>query len=408
MSLNATQHYLAKAIELLQISSRVEKMLINPYRIAKTAISIEHDDGSIGTYMGYRVQHNNTLGPMKGGLRYHPTVDEAEVESLASLMTWKTSLLRLPYGGAKGGIEVDPSVLSEAELERLTKAFTVKIKEIIGAYTDIPAPDVNTNAQIMAWIMSEYAEHYGFTPAVVTGKPVYLHGSKGRESATGAGVTMITEFLLKKYDKKISDCVFVIQGFGNVGYHTARFIADLGGKIIAVSDASGGIHNPEGLNVSDLKAYITDHKVLKGYGKGDAISNEELLTLKCDVLIPAALGDVFDKKLAEEVQCKFIIEGANGPTLPEADEIFDKREIIVAPDILANAGGVVVSYFEWVQNIQQLYWDEEKIHNELHKKMLDAYERVNAISEKKKCSLRTAAYYLGLGRVAKARLTLGL
>lgn len=408
MSLHATHHYTRKAIELLEISPRVEKMLINPYRIVKTAINIELDDGNIRTYMGYRVQHNNTLGPMKGGLRYHPTVDEAEVESLASLMTWKTSLLRLPYGGAKGGIELDPSELSEAELERVTKAFTVKIKEVIGPYTDIPAPDVNTNAQIMAWIMSEYAEHYGFQPACVTGKPVYLHGSEGRESATGLGVTMITDFLLKKHEKYIRDCTFVIQGFGNVGYNTAKFIEERGGKIIAVSDASGGIYNPEGLNVAEMKSFINTHKVLKNFHKGDPISNEDLLTLECDVLIPAALGDVFDKKMAEQVRCKFIIEGANGPTLPEADDVFDKRGIIVAPDILANAGGVVVSYFEWVQNIQQLYWDEERIRKELHIKMLSAYERVIAISEKYNCSLRTAAYYLGLGRVAKARLTLGL
>jgi len=408
MSLNATQHYLRQAIELLQISSRVEKMLVNPYRIVKTAINIELDDGNIGTYMGYRVQHNNTLGPMKGGLRYHPTVDETEIESLASLMTWKTSLLRLPYGGAKGGIGIDPNKLSEAELERVTKAFTVKIKEIIGPYTDIPAPDVNTNAQIMAWIMSEYSEHYGYTPAVVTGKPLYLHGSEGRESATGQGVVMITNFLLKKYDKYIRDCTFVIQGFGNVGYHTAKFIQERGGKVIAVSDASGGIYNPEGLDPIDMKSYLGTHKKLKNYHKGDPITNEELLVLECDVLIPAALGNVFDKKLAENVQCKFIIEGANGPTLPEADEIFEKRGIIVAPDILANAGGVVVSYFEWVQNIQQLYWDEARISQELYKKMLSAYERVVTISVKKQCSLRTAAYYLGLGRVAKARLTLGL
>lgn len=408
MSLNATQHYLEKAIRLLEISKSFEGVLVNPHRIVKTAINIEHDDGSIGSYMGYRVQHNNTLGPMKGGLRFHPSVDEAEVESLASLMTWKTALLRLPYGGAKGGIQIDPSTLSDAELERVTKAFTVRIKEVIGPYTDIPAPDVNTNAQIMAWIMSEYSEHHGFTPAVVTGKPTYLHGSKGREHATGLGVTYITEFILEKHGKSINSSSFVLQGFGNVGYYTAKFIQDRGGKVMAVSDVSGAIYNPDGLNINEVKKYVEQHGTLKDYPSAEHLTNEELLLLPCDVLIPAALGDVFDKEMAQNVRCQFVIEGANGPTLPEADEVFNQRGIIAVPDILANAGGVVVSYFEWVQNIQQISWDEEHVDKELRKKMKSAYNRVIKVSEQKKCSLRTAAYYLGMGRVAKARLTLGL
>lgn len=408
MSLNATKHYLKQAFEVLQVSEQLENMLINPYRVVKTAVNIELDNGKIGTYMGFRVQHNNTLGPMKGGLRYHPTVDELEVESLASLMTWKTALMRLPFGGAKGGIQCDPNSLSEAEIEKLTKAFTVKIKEIIGPYKDIPAPDVNTNAQIMAWIMSEYSEHYGFTPAVVTGKPVYLHGSEGREHATGLGVTYVTEMLLKDAGLNINNCKFVIQGFGNVGYNAAKFIHERQGKIICVSDASGGLFNSKGLDINDVKKYLTQNKVLAGYPNAEKISNEDLIFTECDVLIPAALGDVFDKHNADKVNCKFIVEGANAPTLPEADEIFNKRGIIVAPDILANAGGVVVSYFEWVQNIQQLSWDVEHIDKQLHKKMQSAYDRVVTASKQNNCSLRTAAYYLGLGRVAKARLTLGL
>lgn len=408
MSLNATKHYLNEAFKVLEISERLEQMLINPYRIVKTAINIELDDGNISTYMGYRVQHNNTLGPMKGGLRYHPSVDETEVESLASLMTWKTALLRLPYGGGKGGIQCDPKKLTEAEIERLTKAFTVKIKEIIGPYTDVPAPDVNTNAQIMAWIMSEYSEHYGFTPAVVTGKPTYLHGSAGREHATGLGVVYITEMLLKDHNLNINNCSFVVQGFGNVGYHAAKFLQDRQGKVIAVSDASGGLHNPDGLDIDDVKKYVDQHGVLLGYPNAESITNEELLTLQCDVLIPAALGDVFSVENADEVNCKFIIEGANSPTMPEADKIFQDRGIIVAPDILANAGGVVVSYFEWVQNLQQFSWDVEHIDKQLHKKMHNAYERVSTVAQQRKIPLRTAAYYLGLGRVAKARLTLGL
>lgn len=408
MSLDATKHYLSEAFKVLQVSERLEQMLINPYRIVKTAINIELDDGQVSTYMGYRVQHNKTLGPMKGGLRYHPTVEESEVESLASLMTWKTSLLQLPFGGGKGGIQCDPKDLSEAEVERLTKAFTVKIKEIIGPYKDIPAPDVNTNAQIMAWIMSEYSEHYGFTPAVVTGKPVYLHGSLGREHATGLGVVYTTEFLLKDYNLDVKDCSFVIQGFGNVGYHAAKFIAERQGKVLAVSDATGAIMNDDGLDVEDVKKHINQFGTLEDYPDAEHLTNEELLLIPCDVIIPAALGDVFDADNAKEIQCKFIVEGANAPTKPEADEIFNQRNIIVVPDILANAGGVVVSYFEWVQNLQQLSWDVEHIDQQLHKKMHSAYTRVSQVAQQRNIPLRTAAYYLGLGRVAKAKLTLGI
>lgn len=408
MSLNSTKHYINAGFELLDTSERIEKMLTNPYRIVKTAVNIERDDGNIATFMGYRVQHNNTLGPMKGGLRYHPTVEETEVESLASLMTWKTALLRLPFGGGKGGIQCDPKDLSEAETERLTKAFTRKIKEIIGPYTDIPAPDVNTNAQIMAWIMSEYSEHYGFTPAVVTGKPVFLHGSEGREHATGLGITYITEMLLADHKTSIKDSTFVIQGFGNVGYYAAHFIHQRKGKILAVSDYSGGIYNDQGLDIEAVKAYVDQNGCVEGYPDAKAVSNDLLLTVPCDVLIPAALGDVFTVENASDINCKFIVEGANSPTQPEADEVFNKKGIIVVPDILANAGGVCVSYFEWVQNIQQVNWQVDQVDKQLHFKMHDAYNRVTQIAAKHNCSLRTAAYYLGLGRVAKAKLTLGL
>ncbi len=408
MSLEATRYYIKKASKILELSDRIERMLITPYRIVKTVVDIELDNGHVSTFMGFRVQHNNALGPMKGGLRFHPSVDEEEVESLASLMTWKTSLLRVPFGGAKGGIGCEPHELSQAELERLTKTFTSKIKEIIGPYKDIPAPDMNTNAQIMAWIMAEYSKHYGFTPAVVTGKPVYLHGSQGREEATGLGVVMITQELLQRYAKKLSECTFVIQGFGNVGFHAANILDDRDGKVIAVSDVSGGIYNPHGLNISDVKSYCEQHGSLAGYPEAQAITNDELLRLECDVLIPAALGDVFDEELAKEVNCKFIVEAANGPTSPQADEVFKKRGIIVVPDILANAGGVVVSYFEWAQNIQQFLWEKEHIYQQLHKFLIDALDRVEAVAKAKNCHYRTAAYIIGLGRVAKARLTLGI
>lgn len=408
MSTEATKFYVKEASEILGLTSRLEKMLVEPFRTVKTAVTIELDNGNIASYQGYRVQHNNARGPMKGGLRFHPAADEEEVSSLASLMTWKTALLNIPFGGAKGGIACDTSQLSDAELERLTKNFTERIREIIGPYTDIPAPDVNTNAQIMAWIMLEYSKYYGFTPGVVTGKPVFLHGSEGREEATGKGVVIITENFLKLYKKNIENCTFVIQGFGNVGYHTANFLFEKKAKVLAISDVSGGIFNPKGINISEAKKYLDNHKTLIGYPQGEPITNEDLLQLPCDVLIPAALGNIFDKNRANLVQCQFIVEAANGPTLPEGDEVFKKRNIVVIPDILANAGGVTVSYFEWVQNIQQFPWTKKKVNMELESYMNNAFEDVIEVSQSKKCSFRTASYIIGLGRVAKASLTQGL
>ena len=408
MSLEATHAYIKEASNMLGLSNRLEDMFTSPYRVVKSNISIELDNGEVASFGGYRVQHNKALGPMKGGIRYHHLVDEEEVLSLASLMTWKTSLLKLPFGGAKGGIKCNPKELSETEIERLTKSFVSHIKEIIGPYIDIPAPDVNTNAQVMAWFMSEYSKHYGFSPGVVTGKPVYLHGCDGREEATGTGVVLIAREALKSNKEEIKGKHFVIQGFGNVGYHAALKIIELGGKVVAVSDVSGGAHNKDGLDVVALKEYCIQGGRVNEYSDADHISNDELLCLPCDVLIPAALDDVFSKENASEVQAKYIIEGANAPTLPEADKIFNDRGVIVMPDILANAGGVVCSYFEWVQNIQQFSWAREKTLAELEKFLVDAYVRVLRVSKKYQCSYRTAAYIIGLGRVAKASLTLGL
>lgn len=408
MGIEATRYYLKHAIDMLDISESLAQSIERPYRVVKTDITIQLDNGQLGNFTGFRVQHNNALGPMKGGLRYHPTVDEDEVHSLASLMTWKTSLLRLPYGGAKGGVSCDPEQLSSAELERITKGFTGKIKEIIGPYQDIPAPDVNTNAQIMAWVMAEYSKYRGFSPAVVTGKPVFLYGSEGREEATGRGVVVITECLLNMENKAITTARVVIQGFGNVGYNTARILHEKGAKVIAVSDVHGGIYSADGLDIPALKIYYDNNRSIAGFPGGQKISNEQLLITECDVLIPAALGDVFDSKLAHEVNCKYIIEGANGPTLPEADEVFSKRGILVVPDILANAGGVTVSYFEWAQNIQQARWPLEHIRSQLSVYMTDAFERVVKTAKAKKCTLREAAFLIGIGRVIKASLTLGL
>lgn len=408
MGIEATQYYLKHAIKLLDISESLAQRIERPYRVVKTDVTIELDSGQLANFTGFRVQHNNALGPMKGGLRYHPTVDEDEVHSLASLMTCKTSLLRLPYGGAKGGVSCDPTVLSSAELERMTKTFTGKIKEIIGPYQDVLAPDVNTNAQVMAWIMSEYSKYNGFSPAIVTGKPVFLYGSEGREEATGRGIVIITENVLKLDNRSLENARIVIQGFGNVGYNTARILHEKGAKVIAISDVHGGIYSENGLDITALKLHYDKNRTVIDFSGGSRISNEQLLVTTCDVLIPAALGDVFDGKLAQAVNCKYLVEGANAPTLPEGDEVFNKRGIIVVPDILANAGGVTVSYFEWVQNIQQFRWPLEQIHTQLSVYMSDALDRVVKTAQAKKCSFREAAFLIGIGRVIKALLTLGL
>lgn len=408
MSIEATHHYIEIAAKALGISRRLKAALKTPRRIIKTEIVIERDNGQLATFSGYRVQHNNCLGPMKGGLRYHPQVSEEEVSSLASLMTWKTSLANLPFGGAKGGIVCDPAELSVTEIERLTKTFTSQIRDVIGPTIDIPAPDVNTNAQIMAWIMHEYSKYYGFSPGVVTGKPVFLHGSLGREEATGLGVTIVIENLLKDHKRSLKECTFVVQGFGNVGSTAARCIHERGGKIIAVSDVSGALCDKKGIDIPALLAHTKEHHSIKGFQDLAMISNEELLRLECDVLIPAALEGVFTQEVAQNVNASFIVEGANDPTFPEGDEVFNKRGIIVVPDILANAGGVTVSYFEWVQNIQCLAWPKERVYKELYNTLTDAYKQVIKLSQQEHCSLRTAAFMIGLGRVAKASLTLGL
>jgi glutamate dehydrogenase (NAD(P)+) len=366
------------------------------------------DNGEIQTFTGYRIQHSNARGPMKGGLRYHPEVDLEEAKSLASLMTWKTAVVDIPFGGAKGGITVDPRELTDRENERLTRKFIQQIHENIGPMKDIPAPDVNTNAQVMAYIVNEYSKFNGFSPAVVTGKPLDLHGSEGREEATGRGTVYIAEEALRTMNLTIPMCSFVVQGFGNVGSHTCRLLADLGGKVIATSDVNGGLYNPDGLDIPALNAWVAQHRTIKGFPGGEAMSNADLLTLQCDVLIPAALGHVLTKDNASEVKARLIVEAANAPTTPEADEIFEKRGIMVVPDILANAGGVTVSYFEWTQNIQQFKWEHEKVNQELRRIMLKAFQTVYKVATEKKLSLRTAAFIVGIGRVGKATVLQGI
>jgi len=400
--LEATQLYFNRAADHLQLSDQLRTMMLTPNRVVRVEIITESDDGGLLHHMGYRVQHNKARGPMKGGLRFHPSMDEDHAAGLASLMTWKTAVANIPYGGAKGGINCDPSKLSENELYHITTTFVQLIREIIGPTRDIPAPDVNTNAQTMAWIMDEYSKYYGFNPGVVTGKPVDLFGSLGREEATGRGVMYALEECLKRAGRSMNDVTVAIQGFGNVGSHAARLIAEQGSSIVAVSDISGGISNDQGIDIPALLDWIAEHRVVEGFPGADAIDGNAVLTCQADVLIPAAMEESITENNAEEIKAKYIIEAANGPVTPQAHDILTKRGITVVPDILANAGGVTVSYFEWSQNIQQFRWEEEKVVSELEKVMRSSYADVSDLSVKEGLDLRTAAFVLAIKRVGKA------
>ena len=407
-SFEAAEQYFEEAASVMDLSKSMRQLLLIPEREIKVQVPIKRDNGELATFVGYRIQHNSARGPMKGGLRYHHEVSADEVLALASLMTWKTAVVDLPYGGAKGGISVNPKELSIDELERLTRRFVDEIHDLFGPEKDIPAPDMGTNAQTMAWIMNQYEKFHGFNPACVTGKPVELYGAEGREEATGRGVGTLTLALLRKFGGSIESSTVAIQGFGNVGTFTAAYLQKAGGKVIAVSDVSGAILNREGLDIAAALDWVRDRKSLSGFPGGDSITNEALLTLDVDVLIPAALGGVLTEDNAKDVRAKFIIEAANGPTTPEADAVFRKREIPVLPDILANAGGVTVSYFEWVQNQQYFRWDLSRVREELERTMTRSFDRVWAIAEEKKVSLRTAAYLLGIGRVGRATVLGGI
>ena len=390
------------------LSKKIGKLLLQPKREVRVQIPLEKENGELDVFTGYRVQHSNVRGPMKGGLRYHPSVNDEEVRGLASLMTWKTSLLDLPFGGAKGGIACDPDALSEKDLENLTRKFVQSIYEVIGPYIDIPAPDVNTNAQVMAWIMDEYSKFKGFSPAIVTGKPVDLFGSLGREAATGRGVVFVTSLLLHDLKKIWNNMRFAIQGFGNVGMHTARFINENGGRVIAVSDASGGIFNSRGIDIPAIEKYARNNRTIKGFSDGKTITNEELIEIDCNVLIPAAMGGVITEKNAKNIRAEIIVEGANSPITPEADKILNELDKLIIPDILANAGGVTVSYFEWTQNIQQFRWNLEDVNSKLERIMAKAYSGTVKLSREKRISLRDAAYIIALGRVGKSLVVRGI
>ena len=404
----ATNYYFEQAANCLDLSENVRTLMITPDREVRVEVVIELDSGKIGNFIGYRVQHDNARGPFKGGLRYHPTVDVDEARSLASLMTWKTALVDLPFGGAKGGINCDPNKLSRGEMERLTRKFIEKIHDMIGPHKDIPAPDMGTDAQVMAWIMNEYGKYEGFQPACVTGKPVEFHGSAGREAATGFGVAIVAREMLGRLKRTITGTSFAIQGYGNVGSHTARCLAQMGGKIIGVSDAYGAVVNPEGIDITELDKHVAISRKIVGFKGGEAITNEQLLTMHVDVLIPAALGGVFDREMAKAVAAPVIVEAANGPTWPEADEIFKARDILVVPDVLANAGGVIVSYFEWVQNLQHFRWPLEQIQREQELKLVEAFREVYDLAHRKNVTMRTAAFMKAIARVGRARVLGGM
>jgi glutamate dehydrogenase (NAD(P)+) len=391
----------------LNLDPGIHAILRQPERELTVAVPVVMDDGLIKVFTGYRIQHSSARGPCKGGIRYHPDVNLNEVRALAALMTWKCAVVGIPYGGAKGGVQCNPSRMSEDEICRLTRRFTAMIMPIIGSKRDIPAPDVNTNAQTMAWIADTVSMLERKTVIdIVTGKPIPLGGSLGRKEATGRGVAIVTGELLKRKGWQLSDATVAVQGYGNVGSHAATILDQMGCKIVAVSDISGGLYNPRGLNIASINQHITAHpkRLLEGYEAPgiEKITNDELLVSDVDVLIPAALEHQIHADNAPYVQAKVIVEGANGPTTREADEILNDRGIIVVPDILANAGGVVVSYFEWVQDLQCFFWDEEEVNHNLKRIMMRSFKEVWDFSQEQRVSLRLAAYILAVDKVAGA------
>ena len=395
--------------DVLEIPEGDRGWLKYPKRALTVACPVRLDDGSTRVFAGYRVQHHFALGPTKGGLRYHPDVTLGEVAALALWMSWKCALAGLPYGGAKGGVCVDPRALSAGELERLTRRYTQELVNFIGPQTDIPAPDVGTNEQVMAWLMDTYSTHAGHAvPAVVTGKPVHLGGSLGRREATGRGVAYLAGRAMDTIGLEASGATAVVQGFGNVGAVAAQSLVKQGLRIIAVSDVGGGLHNPRGIDLRQLEAWFAQHRTVVGFPEAEPLANADLLTLPCDVLVPAALERQITAENAGQLRCRVLAEGANGPTTPEADEILNRRgDIFVVPDILCNAGGVVVSYFEWVQSLQAFFWDEGEVRRQMERTLLDNLEVAVGTTTRHSCDLRTAAYMIAIRRIEEALLLRG-
>ncbi|HKP01689.1 MAG TPA: Glu/Leu/Phe/Val dehydrogenase [Nitrospiraceae bacterium] len=399
-----------EAAKAMELDHNLHERLKLPQRSLIVSVPVRMDDGRVEVYTGYRVQHDSSRGPSKGGIRYHPDVNLGEVAALAMWMTWKCALADLPYGGAKGGVAIDPKKLSRPELQRLTRRYAAEIFPLIGPDKDVPAPDVGTDAQVMAWIMDTYSQQVGFAvPGVVTGKPLSIGGSLGREEATGRGVVYVTMEALRHLQLDIRNTTVAIQGFGNVGFHTARIMQECGARVIAVSDVNGGIYNSRGLDISELlRRYKTEGQSLRDTRLGEWLSNDELLQLDCTVLVPAALSEQITDRNATKLRCRILAEGANGPTTLEADRILQDQGVFIIPDILANSGGVIVSYFEWVQDVQRFFWKATDIQDRLQDILTSAFHRTLQFSLSKNTSMRMAALMSGIDKVAQAHLHRGL
>jgi glutamate dehydrogenase (NAD(P)+) len=398
-----------RAAELLDLDPGIYKILRNPEKQLTVSIPVHMDNGDVEVFTGYRVLYNTSRGPAKGGIRFDMQVNLEEVKALAAWMTWKCAVVNLPFGGAKGGVICDPSTLSVGELERLTRRYTSNIISLLGPDSDVPAPDVNTNERVMAWVMDTYSMHVGRTEnAVVTGKPVEMGGSLGRKEATGRGCMIVTREALKELGMPVRGTTVAVQGFGNVGSTAAMLLEREGARIVAISDRTGGVHNPQGVDIAAAIEYVRRNRDLEGFAGGDPITNDELLTLAVDVLVPAAMENVITSKNAPKLQARIICEGANGPTTAAADAIFEEKGIFVVPDILANAGGVTVSYFEWVQNRGGYYWTEETVNSRLEEIMTRSFTDVRALARQHKVNMRTAAYMLAISRVSTVHKLRGI
>ncbi|MBA2530245.1 MAG: glutamate dehydrogenase [Euzebyales bacterium] len=398
----AVTSFFHEVADQIGMDDQTREVLSGTYREIRVQIPLRRDDGSVQTLYGYRVQHNGARGPYKGGVRYHPSADLDEVRALAALMTWKTAIVDVPFGGAKGGIQVDPTELSAAERERMTRRFMGQVSYIVGVNRDIMAPDVNTNAQTMAWMMDAYGQRAGHTPAIVTGKPVELGGSLGREAATGRGAVLVLDEAVRDAGKRREDLTVAIQGFGNVGSWTARIGAEHGYKVVAVSDVNGGITNGAGLHVEKLLGHVHETGSVVDFPGSQPLSNDDLIRMDVDVLVPAALGGVITSANADEIRARMVVEAANHPITPLADKVLADNGVTVIPDILANAGGVTVSYFEWTQNIQQFSWGEDRVNAELAEHMTTAYRQVRDAAAAKEVDFRHAAFAIAMERVANA------
>src|ERR671919_2151173 len=406
-NLDIVRYYFDGAVERLGLREDLRTVFWEPYREVTVQIPVKLSDGRIHTFSGYRIQHNGARGPYKGGVRFHPEVDIDEVRALASLMTWKTAVANVPFGGAKGGVNCPAGEMEAADVQRIARSFMDKVEKILGPTRDIAAPDVNTNAQVMAWFMDEYGKLHGHTPAIVTGKPIALEGSFGRDAATGRGCVYMFREAAPPLGLSPADTTFAVQGYGNVGSWAARIMQQLGSKMVAVSDANGAIRSDAGIDANALHDHITKGGLITEFEGAEPIDAEDLIAVPCDVFIPAALGGMIHEHNADRMQCKVLVEGANSPTTPVADKILRDKGVYVIPDVMANAGGVVVSYFEWVQNLQHFRWDEREVNDKLGTAMRRAYREVSARAKEEKLDLRRASYLVGIERVVEAARTRG-